>query len=93
MKTAPIVLFVYSRLHHTKKTVQALADNYLADKSHLYVFSDAARNDTERQAVDSVREYIKTITGFYSVSIIEREKNFGLADSIISGVTQVINEH
>ena len=40
-----------------------------------------------------VREYIRTISGFRSVSIVERDKNWGLANSIIDGVTSVVNEH
>ncbi|MCH7827363.1 MAG: glycosyltransferase family 2 protein, partial [Bacteroidetes bacterium] len=40
-----------------------------------------------------VRKYIKSIVGFKSVKIIERENNLGLAESIISGVTEVINQY
>jgi hypothetical protein len=40
-----------------------------------------------------VREYIRTITGFKSVRIVERERNWGLANSIIDGVTSVLNQY
>ncbi len=43
--------------------------------------------------VKEVREYIRTITGFKSLRIVERETNLGLATSIISGVTEVVNQY
>ena len=89
---APIVLFVYNRLDHTQKTVQALLDNQLADKSTIFIFSDGAKDNKERYKVNQVREYIKTIDGFKKINIINRDKNYGLADSIIDGVTKIISE-
>ena len=42
---APIILFVYNRPEHTKKTIEALKKNELASESVLYVFSDGAKDD------------------------------------------------
>jgi hypothetical protein len=36
---------------------------------------------------------VKTIDGFKTVQIVERESNYGLAKSVISGVTEVINRY
>jgi len=89
---APIVLFVYNRPWHTEQTVKALLKNELADASDLIIYSDAPKRESAAQNVEQVRRYIKSITGFKSVTIIEREKNLGLADNIIDGVTSVVNE-
>jgi len=89
--TAPIALFVYKRLWHTRQTIESLAKNQLAGDSKLFIFSDGAKSFEDEKAVNEVREYIKEIKGFKNVSIIERGKNLGLADSIIDGVTTVIN--
>jgi hypothetical protein len=35
---SPIALFVYTRLEHTKKTINALKENHLANKSDLIIF-------------------------------------------------------
>ena len=86
---SPIVLFVYNRPEHTRRTVQSLAQNELALQSDLFVFADGAKNEKARAAVQGVREYAQTIRGFRSVTIAERKRNFGLADSVIDGVTQV----
>ena len=93
MMLAPIALFVYNRLDHTRQTVEALQKNELANVSELFIYSDAAKNENAKAKVDEVREYIKTIDSFKKVTIIERDKNWGLADSIIDGVTKIVNEY
>jgi hypothetical protein len=92
MNYAPIVLFVYNRLWHTRQTLEALKENELANSSDLFIFSDGAKNSEAIAAVEEVRKYIKNVGGFKSVSIIERDENYGLADSIIEGVTSLCNE-
>jgi GT2 family glycosyltransferase len=90
---APIVLFVYNRPDHTKKTVQALQKNDLANESELFIYSDGAKNEAAKDKVSDVREYIKKIEGFKKITIIEREENWGLANSIINGVTNIVNKY
>lgn len=91
-KLAPIVLFVYNRLDHTKRTIDALKQNMLAQESDLIVFSDAAKSGTNAENVQEVRQYIHQIEGLKSVTIVERENNLGLAKSIIDGVTKIVGE-
>jgi len=93
MKLAPIVLFVYNRLDHTEQTIEALQKNHLANESELFIYSDAAKNEDVIQSVIEVRRYLKTIDGFKSITVIEREKNWGLASSIIDGVTTIVNKY
>ena len=92
-KLAPIALFVYNRLTHTAKTIDALKANILADESELFIFSDGEKNEENMAKVAEVREYIKTISGFKKVTVYEKESNIGLADSIISGVTQIVKQY
>mgnify|MGYP002627338674 CR=1 FL=1 len=89
---APILLFTYKRLEHTKQAVDALRRNYLASESNLFVFVDGPKNEADIPKVESVREYVKKIDGFASVKIFAQEKNIGLANSIINGITKIINE-
>lgn len=93
MKLSPIVLFVYNRPQHTQQTIEALKRNESASESELYIYSDAPKNKSATENVAAVREYIKSIDGFKNVTIIERDKNWGLADSIIDGVTKTVNEY
>ena len=90
---APIALFVYNRPGHTRWTIEALQKNILASDSDLIIFSDGPKDAAgSKQSVLAVRAYLKTIQGFKSVKIMEREKNQGLAKSIIAGVTSVVGE-
>lgn len=93
MSLAPIVLFVFARPAHTSRTLEALASNHLAEQSNLIVYADAARNDSELEKVNAVRHLVRTARGFKSVTIIEREKNYGLARNIIEGVTEACNQY
>ena len=93
MNLSPIVLFVYNRLWHTRQTVEALQKNELAKDSELFIYSDAPKDKEAEKQVKDVRNYIKTINGFKKITIIEREKNYGLAKNIIYGVTEIINEY
>ena len=93
MICAPLALFVYNRPWHTRQTVEALLANTVANQTPLHVFSDAPRNDATSVAVAEVRSYVRNITGFKTISIIERDTNFGLARSVIDGVTRLCQEH
>jgi hypothetical protein len=90
---APICLFVYNRLDHTRRAVDSLKQNLLAQESDLIIFSDASKSELQAAKVRDVRDYISQINGFKSITIVERETNYGLAKSIIDGVTTVVNEY
>jgi len=93
MNFAPILLFTHTRLKHTRQTVEALQCNELSKSSDLIIYSDGARTDEEVVRVNSVRNYISTLTGFRSITIYHRPKNFGLARSIKEGVTTTLHFH
>jgi hypothetical protein len=90
---APLALFVYNRPWHTRQTVEALLASPIATESHLYVFSDAPRNEAASHMVGEIRSYISSLAGFKSITIVERETNLGLAQSIIDGVTRLCAEY
>ena len=90
---APVVIFVYNRPEHTKKTVEALAENYLAKETDVFIFSDGAKNDKATENVQLTRKYIDCIQDknlFESVEIVKAPRNKGLANSVINGVTEII---
>jgi|WetSurMetagenome_2_1015567.scaffolds.fasta_scaffold00026_75 hypothetical protein len=93
MTFAPVVLFVYNRIWHIHQTVNALKKNRQSQESDLFIFSDGFRNKYDRTKVQKVRQYIKTISGFRKVTVIERDKNLGLSRNIISGVTEIISRY
>jgi len=88
----PVCLFVYSRLAETRRTVEELRVARGADETDLHVFSDGPRPGAERKVAE-VREYLRTIDGFKSISFHESDRNKGLAASIIEGVSRILAEH
>ena len=86
----PICLFTYNRLEHTQKVLTALKENSEALESEIFIFSDGPRHPQDEKPVQELRQFLKTVTGFKKIHLIEKEKNAGLAGSIIAGVTEVL---
>jgi len=86
----PVVLFVYNRLEHTRRTIEALRNNYGAAETDVIVFADGAKNSGDEEKVAALQDYLnddQTSQGFKSLQTINRPENFGLARSIVEGVT------
>lgn len=90
---APIALFVYNRPEHTRRTLRFLSQNHLADESRLFIFSDAAKTQQQLSQVAEVRAIAASADGFKSIQVIERANNYGLAASIIDGVTMLTQKY
>lgn len=96
MKLAPVILFVYNRPETLRKTLEALAANELADQTELFVYSDGPKESDDSQALEkikAVRALVRERNWCGSVTVIESEKNRGLANSIIEGVTKIVNQY
>lgn len=105
---APIVLIVYRREDHAKKTLDALSNNFLAQQSDLYIFSNAPKKysidendlkckkilEKEKANVKKVRDLLpKYQKNFKKLHIIEREQHLSANDSICSAVDEVIKKY
>lgn len=93
---APIILFVYNRPQHTLQTLEALSKNELAQDSILYIFADGIKKNASDETIAKINEtrtIIKSKPWCKEVHVIERTENFGLAKSVIEGVTQIINQY
>jgi len=92
-RCAPIALFVYNRPAHTKRTIEALQRNVGARESELVVFCDGLREGGDQAQVAAVRELVASVSGFKSVTVIERENNFGLSQSFIQGINWMMEQY
>lgn len=90
---APIAIFCYNRLDNLQRTIELLLQNVLADESDVFIFSDGGKDVSSWKAVNKVRAYLKTITGFKSVTIVEREVNYYLERNIIEGIATILHDH
>ena len=95
MNYAPIVVFGFNRPDALRNTIASLLRNEEAKLSDLFVFVDGPREGKvgEKEKVEEVRDYVKSITGFKSLHYTFSEINKGLANSIIEGVSKVIDEY
>ena len=90
---APIVLFVYNRLDCLQRTINSLKKNRLSRETDLYIFSDGPKNEKDLIIINTVRNYLDTITGFRKIERNYSSVNKGLASSIIEGVTLIIKKY
>ncbi len=92
MTLAPVLLFVYNRPRHTERTLNELRKNELAGQSDLTIYCDGPRLKQDRSSVEETREIVRSVTGFKTVEVVERDQNMGLAGSIIKGVSDIIED-
>src|SRR6185503_16200635 len=95
MTKAPVALFVYNRPLHTAVTLLSLSECKEAAESSLYIFADgpkAGATEEDRKLIEEVRSLIREKKWCGEVQVIESTVNKGLANSIISGVTSLVNK-
>jgi Glycosyl transferase family 2 len=85
---APIAVFAYNRPQHLERLIDSLLCNELFSRSPVFVFCDGPRDQDSQAAVTETRQVVRRRLGSQA-EIIESEHNQGLAQSIISGVTDV----
>jgi hypothetical protein len=89
---APIALFLYRRPQHTLRCLQSLARNPEFLDSPLYLFCDGPKDAADADVVAEVRRIAHGLTHARKV-VVEAPRNCGLANSVIAGVTRVVQEH
>ena len=90
MKYAPIILFVYKRPVETQRVLEALAANPEAAQSELIVYADGPKNEADIGRCMEVRHLVENFRGFAKITLRAAEKNKGLANSVISGVSEML---
>jgi hypothetical protein len=89
---APVLLFTFNRPEHTRLTLESLAQNPEFPASPLFIYCDGARNDADAARVEETRELVRAWP-HPDKTVIERDHNWGLANSIIDGVTNLCEAH
>jgi hypothetical protein len=89
LSTAPVAAFLYKRPGHTRRLLASLASSPLAGETDLFLFCDAAKTAADEEAVRQVRQEARAAAGFKSVTLVERERNWGLSRSVTSAVSDL----
>lgn len=100
MTLAPVIIFNYNRPDHSLQTWDALSRNQYAAETELYLYCDGPKanaSDEMRQRIAELHAQAKQYAidaqkagKFKAVHVVCAEANKGLANSIISGVSEVI---
>ena len=93
MEGLAIAIFVYRRPEHTRRLLRSLSQCKGVENCLLYVYCDGPSDRSEQKSVDSVAKLVETIRFTRSVTITRRKAHSGLAESIISGVSDVLKQH
>lgn len=88
---APIVLFIYKRPEHLKKTLQSLSNCHGYQNHKFLVFGDGPKNSTEDLLVKQTRslafDYLGDKAEYYFSDL-----NKGLANSVIDGINKTFQK-
>ena len=93
---APIILFTYNRPWHTEQVLQALKNNELADQSHLIVYVDGPKANATHEQIGKIQEVRRVVQQEQWCGSVEyhiAEQNIGCRNSIIQGITEVLNRY
>ncbi len=95
---APVVVFGYNRADMLENLFRSLEKNKNIDQMDLFIFIDvpAKKKTKDIPLSEKVIEYVnqyKTISKFKKVRIKIADQHKGLAESVIFGVTRVIDEY
>jgi hypothetical protein len=96
MSKAPVILFVYNRPEHTRRTLTSLKQNKSSEETVLYIFADGPSRPADQDLQEKIRqtrEVIREEKWCAVVHISESTVNKGLSASIVTGVNEVIAKH
>ena len=90
---APIAFFANHRPEQTRRTLESLAANSLADESELFIFCDGAESAADRAAVAEVRSMARRQSWCERVVVVERNDCLGMARSMRAGLGGILANH
>lgn len=86
---APIVIFAFNRPESLRRLIDSISQSKLYEESDKFVYVDGPRNEEEKVLVDQTIAIAKSITD----NVIVSETNKGLGNSIIGGISEVIERY
>ena len=90
---APILITVFDRHEHFERSLNALSQCSSADKTKVYIASDFSENPVLNNKIQAVRSFSKKFKGFKSITIFERNKNFGAVNNYFDALEKVFEKH
>ncbi|WP_440614692.1 hypothetical protein [Candidatus Pelagibacter sp. HIMB1748] len=89
---SPIIIFSYNRPRHLNNLIDSLIQNKVSKSSKIFFFCDGPKNENDKRKITQIKNLLKKKKlKIYSKKF--RNKNIGLANNIINGVSQVLKKH
>jgi hypothetical protein len=88
-----ITIFAYNRPVHLKALLDSLALNPELKYIDLNIFVDGPKNSKEMSKVNEVKSIANSFIGSRNLNVYTSEVNFGLANSVINGVTRIFQKY
>ncbi len=88
-----IGVFCYNRASKLKTCINALLKNPECPEMEIIFFSDGYKNESDKQDVAEVRDYIDSMTGFKNVIKHYRETNFTTGPNFREGLSYLSNNY
>jgi len=90
---APVLIPTLNRYEHLRRCVESLSRCTHADKTDLYIALDYPANDSHWEGYNKIKDYLNEISGFKSVNIIIRDKNFGATQNFTDAREQIFQKY
>jgi hypothetical protein len=92
MTLAPIAIFAFRRPGHVRRLIESLRANPEFAESPVVAYCDGPRSEADAAPVAETRSVIRS-AGIPDLRMVERERNLGLANSVIAGVTELCDQY
>lgn len=89
---APIAVFCFRRLDLIKKLIRSIKRNSLSKDSPIFFFIDSPKHKYQKKEVNKIIQFLKEISYFKKKKIIIRNKNYGVKNNILKGVSHIFNK-
>ncbi len=93
MYPTPVAVFLYNRPDHARQLLDSLLNCTRLEECGVYLFCDGVKKPEHAAGVQAARAVAREFASRLQARVIEREQNLGLARSIVSGVTELCEQH
>ena len=95
MKSYPVCLFLFNRPNLVSACLDAISKSSKNNNIDLYIFIDGPRNQGDESLVNQTIRIVNNFdySIFNKVSITNKTHNYGLANSVISGVNKIFEDY
>lgn len=90
MKYAPVLIPTLCRYTHLKRCIDSLSKCNNAIITPLIVFLDFPAKKDHESGYNEIKKYLQNVSGFKTITIVEREKNYGAVDNIHDGIIDTL---